>query len=69
MLDTATKMVVDVVEAHGDMSTLVPSYSYMVAAALRHIHGKPGWAEDSWLGAAEGRLRATLGESGLELSI
>lgn len=60
MLDTATKMVVDVVETHESMDTRAPSYSYMVLAALNHIHAKAGWAEDSWLEAAEERLRATL---------
>lgn len=59
-LDTATKMVVDVVEAHGSRNTQAPSYSYMVLAALKHIHGKSGWSEDSWLRAAESRLRAAI---------
>lgn len=63
MLDTITKMVIDVVEAHGSTNTRAPSYSYMVAAALKHIRGKPGWAEDSWLGTAERRLRASLDAS------
>ncbi|KAI1501366.1 hypothetical protein F5X99DRAFT_383010 [Biscogniauxia marginata] len=61
-LDTATKMVLDVVEVHDTFDFTAPSYSSMVRAALKHIHGKTKWEDDSWLRSAEERLRTSLNQ-------
>ncbi|KPM44063.1 hypothetical protein AK830_g2441 [Neonectria ditissima] len=64
-LDAATKMILDIVEAHDKPDSVLllctaPSYTYIVQAALKHIHRKSGWLEDDWLLGAEGRLRKAL---------
>ncbi|KAF2198505.1 hypothetical protein GQ43DRAFT_474482 [Delitschia confertaspora ATCC 74209] len=65
-LNTTTKIVVDVVEAHeGDHASVTsaytaPSYPYLIRAALQHIYKKNGWEEDAWLRSAEERLRTSL---------
>ena len=66
-LDTATKMILDIVEAHENpdphlFACVAPSYSYIVGAALKHIHAKNQWREDTWLRVAEERLRTSLDE-------
>lgn len=64
-LNTTTKIVLDVVEAHENenprvTSCTAPSYVYLIRAALKHIHKKPEWEEDSWLQSTEERLRTSL---------
>ncbi|XXG99869.1 hypothetical protein Hte_006210 [Hypoxylon texense] len=59
-LNTVTKMVVDVVDAHDTFDLLAPSYAFMIRAALRHIHEKSYWRDDSGLLSAEERLRTSL---------
>ncbi|KAH7127351.1 hypothetical protein EDB81DRAFT_907552, partial [Dactylonectria macrodidyma] len=61
-LDAATKMVLDVVEVHGNpdpcsVLCMAPSYPYITQAALKHIYGKSTWKDNSWLRDAERRLR------------
>ncbi|CAI7658321.1 unnamed protein product [Penicillium glandicola] len=60
VLDTATKMVLDIVEAHINSDFVPPSYSYIIKAALEHIYDKPDWKDDGAMRSAEDQLRITL---------
>ncbi|KAF2229471.1 hypothetical protein EV356DRAFT_455759 [Viridothelium virens] len=64
-LDTAMKMVLDIVEAHENsdpylLTCVTPSYPYLVRAALKHIYGRSEWKDDDSLKNAEKRLRTAL---------
>jgi hypothetical protein len=60
VLDTVSKMVLDIVEAHGKSDLVPPSYSYIIQAALQHVCTRPNWEDDSTLQNAEERLRISL---------
>ncbi|KAI0380803.1 hypothetical protein F5Y04DRAFT_91959 [Hypomontagnella monticulosa] len=61
-LDTATKMVLDIIDAHDALDITAPTYSFIVQAALKYVRGKPSWNDDAWLRGAEERLRTSLDE-------
>lgn len=64
-LNTATKMVLDIVEIYENsdpylFTSMTPSYSYLVRAALKHIYSRTEWKDNSWLHGAEEKLRKAL---------
>ena len=65
-LDTGVKMVVDIVETLDKAEThtfhaVVPSYPYIVRAALRYIARREAlWEKIEWLRSAEEQLQSSL---------
>lgn len=67
-LDTATKMIVDVVDSHANISPDLcyigpPGRQYAIRAALQHIYANPHLLEDPWFQSVEKRLRRGLYEA------
>ncbi|KAF5523407.1 hypothetical protein CGCA056_v005771 [Colletotrichum aenigma] len=66
-LRAATKMVVEIAQAHENASssafsffTIAPSYSYLFRVSLKNLHEQIEEGNCDWLESAEGRLRSEL---------
>ncbi|KAF0327759.1 transcription factor gsfR2 [Colletotrichum asianum] len=67
-LRAATKMVVEIAQAHENASssafsffTIAPSYSYILRVGIKNLHQQVEEGKCDWLKSAEGRLRSELG--------
>lgn len=67
-LHAATKMVVEIAQAHENASssafslfTIAPSYMYLIRVGLKNIQEQIVEEKSAWLEIAEGRLRSELG--------
>ncbi|KAB5547374.1 hypothetical protein GE09DRAFT_1131071 [Coniochaeta sp. 2T2.1] len=64
-LDTATRMVLDIVETNDNMEAyafdhIAPSYTYMVRASIRHLSMRMTEGDESGMSTAKARLRSAL---------
>ncbi|KAI2622107.1 hypothetical protein GGS26DRAFT_247208 [Hypomontagnella submonticulosa] len=67
-LDTVTKMVLDIIDAHNALNITAPSYSFIIQAALKYVRAKPSWKNDGWLQSTEERLRTSLDQFNEDLN-